>query len=190
MPRFIVGEARAQASLFPECLDDYMDDDNPVRVVEAFVDGLNLGALRFERTQAKATGRPGYESSTLVKIYIYGYLNRIPSSRRLERETGRNVEMMWLTHRLSPDHKTIAQFRKDNAKAIVAVCREFVGVCRRLSLLTEGEVAIDGSKFKAVNNRDKNFTEAKMKRRLEGIDKAIAHYLTELDEADRARTHE
>jgi len=186
MPRFIVGQVRAQASLFPERLDDYVDEDNPVRVVEAFVEALDLKALGFERAEPKATGRPGYEAATLLKIYIYGYLNRIPSSRRLERETRRNVELMWLTHRLCPDHKTIAEFRKDNGPAIMAVCREFVGVCHRLSLIPGEEVAIDGSKFKAVNNRDKNFTEAKMKRRKEGIEQAITHYLEELDEADKA----
>jgi len=185
MRRFIVGRDRTQASLFPERLDDYVAEDNPVRVVDLFVERLNLTDQGFDRVTPKATGRPGYESSTLLKIYIYGYLNRIPSSRRLEGETRRNVEMMWLTCCLSPDHKTIAEFRKDNGKAIVSVCREFVGVCRDMLALTEHQVAIDGSKFKAVNNRDKNFTDAKMKRRQEGIDKAITHYLTELDEADR-----
>jgi len=186
MPRFIVGRDRAQATLFPERLEDYVAENNPVRVVDMFVDGLDLNGLGFERSEPKETGRFGYEPSTLLKIYIYGYLNRIPSSRRLEDETRRNVEMMWLTCCLSPCYKTIAEFRKDNGKAIVSVCREFVGVCRGFSLLTEHQVAIDGSKFKAVNNRDKNFTEAKMKRRQEGIEKAIAHYLNELDEADRA----
>ena len=186
MPRFIVGRDRTQASLFPERLEDYVADDNPVQVVDLFVDGLDLNGLGFERCEPKATGRPGYEAATMLKIYIYGYVNRIPSSRRLEDETRRNVEMMWLTGCLSPDHKTIAEFRKDNAKALVSVCREFVGVCRGFSLLDEHQVAIDGSKFKAVNNRDKNFTQAKMKRRQEGIEKAIAHYLAELDEADRA----
>ena len=185
MPRFIVGEDRAQACLFPESLDDYVGEDNAVRVVEAFVEALDLKALQFERVEGKATGHPAYHASTLLKITIYGYLNRIGSSRRLERECQRNVEMMWLTHRLAPDHKTIAEFRKDNGKGIVSVCREFVGVCHRLSLLPGAEVAIDGSKFKAVNNRDRNFTEAKMKRRQEGMGKAIAHYLAELDEADR-----
>jgi transposase len=184
MPRFIQGQDRTQAALFPERLDDYVAEDNPVRVVDAFVDELNLTAPRFERVEPKATGRPGYEASTLLKLYIYGYLNRTPSSRRLELETRRNVEVMRLLHRLSPDHKTIAEFRKHNGKAIVGVCREFVGVCRRLSLLPRPEVAIDGSKFKAVNNRDKNFTAAKMQRRKEGIEGAITHYLAELDEAD------
>ena len=186
MPRFIVGRDRTQVSLFPERLEDYVAEDNPVRVVDLFVDGLDLNGLGFERCEPKATGRPGYEAATMLKIYIYGYVNRVPSSRRLEDETRRNVEMMWLTGCLSPDHKTIAEFRKDNGKALVSVCREFVGVCRGFALLNEHQVAIDGSKFKAVNNRDKNFTEAKMKRRQEGIEKAIAHYLAELDEADLA----
>ena len=130
MPRFIVGQDRAQASLFPERLEDFIDEDNPVRVVEGFVEWLDLKALLFERAEPKATGRPGYEPSTMLKIYIYGYVNRIPSSRRLEAETRRNVEMMWLTQRLTPDQKTIADFRKNNGKAIVAVCREFVRVCQ------------------------------------------------------------
>ena len=170
---------------FSRRLDDYVAKDNAVRGVEAFVDWLDLQGLGFSRTEDKVTGRFAYHASTLLKIYIYGYLNRIGSSRRLELECRRNVEMMWLTQRLAPDHKTIAEFRKDNGKAIVGVCREFVGVCHRFSLLADAQVAIDGSKFKAVNNRDKNFTDAKMKRRQEGIEKAIAHYLNELDEADR-----
>lgn len=186
MSHFIVGQDRAQCFLFPERLDDYVDKDNPVQVVDAFVEALNFKTLRFERTEPKATGRPGYDASTLLKIYIYGYLNRIPSSRRLELETRRNVEMMWLTNRLTPDHKTIAEFRKNNGKAIVAVCREFVRVCHWLSLVPEAVVVIDGSKFKAVNNRDRNFTTAKMKRRKEGIEKAINFYLAELDAADKA----
>ncbi len=186
MSRFVEGEDRAQSTLFPERLDDYIAEDNPVRVVEAFVDGLDLKAIGFERVEPRTTGRPAYHPSTLLKLYIYGYLNRIQSSRRLERETQRNVELMWLLRRLSPDHKTIADFRKDNGKAIGKVCREFVGVCRRLELFTQALVAIDGSKFKAVNNRDNNFTEAKMKRRLERVEKSIARYLEELDKADRA----
>jgi transposase len=186
MTRFVEGEDRTQSTLFPERLDDYIGENNPVRAVDVFVDKLNLNELGFERLQAKETGRPAYHASTLLKLYIYGYLNRVQSSRRLERETQRNVEVMWLTQRLMPDHKTIADFRKDNGKAIGAVCREFVGVCRRLQLFTQALVAIDGSKFKAVNNRDNNFTEAKMKRRLEGVEKSIARYLAELDQADQA----
>ncbi len=186
MPRFVEGEDRSQAKLFPERLDDYIAEDNPVRLVEAFVDGLDLEELGFKGVAPQATGRPAYHPSTLLKIYIYGYLNRIGSSRRLERECQRNVEMMWLTHRLSPDHKTIAEFRKHNSKALGGVCREFVGICRRLGLFTQALVAIDGSKFKAVNHRDQNFTKQKMKTRQERVERHIARYLAELDEADRS----
>jgi transposase len=187
MTHFVEGEDRTQSTLFPERLDEYIGEDNPVRVIEVFVDALDLESLGFERHQARAMGRPPYHPSTLLKLYIYGYLNRIQSSRRLERETQRNVEVMWLTQRLMPDHKTISEFRKDNGKAIVGVCREFIGVCRRLELFTQAVVAIDGSKFKAVNHRDKNFTEAKMKARQKRVEKSIARYLAELDEADRAQ---
>ncbi len=187
MTHFVEGEDRTQSTLFPERLDEYIGEDNPVRVIEVFVDALDLKGLGFERHQAHAMGRPPYHPSTLLKLYIYGYLNRIQSSRRLERETQRNVEVMWLTQRLMPDHKTISDFRKDNGKAIVRVCREFVGVCRRLELFTQAVVAIDGSKFKAVNHRDKNFTESKMKARQKRVEKSIARYLAELDEADRAQ---
>ena len=186
MTRFVEGEDRAQSTLFPERLDDYIAEDNPVRVIEAFVDALDLKELGFERHEAPTMGRPAYDPATLLKLYIYGYLNRIQSSRRLERETQRNIEVMWLTRRLMPDHKTIAEFRKTNGKGIGGVCREFVGVCRRLELFTQAVVAIDGSKFKAVNHRDKNFTENKMKRRQERLEKSIARYLAELDEADRS----
>ena len=187
MTHFVEGEDRTQSTLFPERLDEYIGEDNPVRVIEVFVDALDLKGLGFERHQPHAMGRPPYHPSTLLKLYIYGYLNRIQSSRRLERETQRNVEVMWLTQRLMPDHKTISNFRMDNGKAIVGVCREFVGVCRRLELFTQAVVAIDGSKFKAVNHRDKNFTEAKMKARQKRVEKSIARYLAELDEADRAQ---
>ncbi len=184
MKRFIEGADRDQSTLFPERLDDFIAENNPVRVVEALVEALDLGELGFAGINPHSTGRPAYHPSVLLKLYIYGYLNRINSSRRLERETQRNVELMWLIERLSPDFKTIADFRKDNGKAIRGVCREFVMLCRRLDLFTEAIVAIDGSKFKAVNNRDKNFTPAKMKRRLEQIDKSIARYLGQLDNAD------
>ena len=167
MTRFVEGEDRTQSTLFPERLDDYIAEDNPVRVIEAFVEALDLKELGFERYQPCAMGRPAYDPSMLLKLYIYVYLNRVGSSRRIERETQRNVEVMWLTRRLMPDHKTIANFRKDNGQAIKGACREFVGICRRLELFTQALVAIDGSKFKAVNNRDNNFTEAKMKKRLE-----------------------
>ena len=162
MSGFVEGIDRSQSSLFPAELEDYVAEDNPVRAVDAFVDGLDLGKLGFGRVAPLERGRPCYHPATLLKIYIYGYLNRVPSSRRLERECQRNVELIWLTGHLAPDFKTIADFRKDNGKAIREVCRSFVAVCRELDLLSEGSVAIDGSKFKAVNARDKNFTEAKM----------------------------
>ncbi|MDB6014054.1 MAG: hypothetical protein JWL65_6304, partial [Gammaproteobacteria bacterium] len=158
MKRFIQGEDRSQSTLFPECLEDYISEDNPARAIEAFVEELDLRALGFDGTMPEATGRPAYHPSTLLKIYIYGYLNRIQSSRRLEREAQRNLELIWLTGRLTPDFKTIADFRKDNGQAIRGVCREFITLCRSLDLFSEAIVAIDGSKFKAVNNRDKNFT--------------------------------
>ncbi|MEP6898326.1 MAG: IS1182 family transposase [Rhodanobacter sp.] len=185
MGRFVEGEDRSQSTLLPERLDDYVTEDNPVRVVDVFVDNLNLATLGFDRVIAQATGRPGYHPSTLLKIYIYGYLNRVQSSRRLEREAQRNIELMWLTGRLAPDFKTIADFRKDNGAAIRRVCREFVVLCRRLDLFSQALVAIDGSKFKAVNNRDRNYTRAKVQRRIEQIEESVARYLSELDSADR-----
>jgi transposase len=185
MKRFVEGLDRSQSTLFPETLEDFVAEDNAVRVIEAFVEALDLGALGFERVDPKATGRPAYHPSVLLKLYIYGYLNRVQSSRRLEREAGRNVEVMWLCGRLVPDHKTIADFRKDNGRAIRRVCARFVTLCRRLGLLATASVAIDGSKFKAVNNRDRNFTAAKMKRRMAQIEESVARYLKQLDSADR-----
>ena len=185
MSGFVEGIDRSQSSLFPAELEDYVAEDNPVRAVDAFVEGLDLGKLGFGRVAPLERGRPCYHPATLLKIYIYGYLNRVPSSRRLERECQRNIELLWLTGQLAPDFKTIADFRKDNGKAIGEVCRSFVALCRELDLLSEASVAIDGSKFKAVNARDKNFTEAKMKRRLERIDESIARYMAQLDTADR-----
>jgi transposase len=185
MKRFIQGECRAQSILLPEALDDYVTETNPVRVVDVFVDELDLGKLGFEGVEPAATGRPGYHPAVLLKLYIYGYLNRVQSSRRLEKEAQRNVELMWLTGRLMPDFKTIADFRKDNGKAIRSVCRQFVVLCQQLGLFSEALVAIDGSKFKAVNNRDRNFTSAKLKRRMEEIEASINRYLTDLDTADR-----
>ena len=175
MSGFVEGIDRSQSTLFPALLDDYVAEDNLVRAVDAFAEGLDLGKLGFSRVEPLEQGRPGYHPATLLKIYIYGYLNRVPSSRRLERECQRNIELVWLTGQLAPDFKTIADFRKDNGKAIREVCRSFVALCRELDLLNVASVAIDGSKFKAVNARDKNFTEAKMKRRLERIDESIAH---------------
>jgi transposase len=174
MKRFIEGEDRRQATLLPDCLEDYVSDDNPVRVIEAFIDELDLKALGFEGVVPEATGRPSYHPAALLKIYLYGYLNRIPSSRRLERETQRNMELMWLTGRLMPDFKTIADFRRDNGPAIRAVCTQFVSLCRRLNLFTQAIVAIDGGKFKAVNNRDKNFTRAKVQKRIAQVEASMA----------------
>ena len=185
MKRFIQGEHRGQSTLLPESLDDYVSDTNPVRVVDVFVDELDLATLGFGGVIPAETGRPAYHPAILLKIYIYGYLNRIQSSRRLEREAQRNVELMWLTGRLMPDFKTIANFRKDNSKAIRGVCRQFVLLCQQLGLFGENLVAIDGSKFKAVNNRDRNFTSAKLKRRMEEIEASISRYLAALDAADR-----
>ena len=185
MTGFVEGIERGQSTMFPARLDDYVNEDNPVRAVDAFVDGLDLGKLGFTGVQPLDTGRPGYFAGTMLKIYIYGYLNRIPSSRRLERECQRNLELIWLTGKLAPDHKTIADFRKDNGKAIREVCRAFILLCRQLDLLSEASVAIDGSKFKAVNARDNNFTQAKMKRRLERIDESITRYMEQLVTADR-----
>jgi transposase len=156
MKRFVSGVDRGQSTLLPECLDDFIDESNPVRVIDAFVDALDLGELGFDGVIPEATGRPSYHPSLLLKLYIYGYLNRVQSSRRLEREAGRNVEVMWLLGRLVPDHKTIADFRKDNGPALRKVCARFVELCREMGLLTTASIAIDGSKFKAVNNRDKN----------------------------------
>ena len=184
MTDFIQGENRFQSTLFPERLDDYIAEDSAVRVVDVFIDELDLSGLGF-RTEPKVTGRPAYDPTTMLKLYVYGYLNRIQSSRRLERESQRNVELMWLTGRLAPDFKTIADFRKDNGKAIRLVCREFVMLCRKLNLFADAFVAIDGSKFKAVNNRDRNFTKAKMKRRLQQIDESIERYLGQMASADR-----
>jgi len=185
MKRFVEGEDRNQSTLFPECLEDYIAEDNPVRVIDVFVDELDLGPLGFGRVEPKITGRPAYHPSMLLKLYIYAYLNRVQSSRRIEREAQRNVELMWLTERLSPDHKTISDFRKDNKKAVRGVCREFVVLCRRLNLFTQALVVIDGSKFKAVNNRDRNFTRAKMKRRLAQVEASLDRYFEQLEQADR-----
>jgi len=185
MGRFISGADRTQTTLFPPCVDDWIDEENPVRVVDAFVDALHLAELGFAGVEPAATGRPSYHPSVLLKLYIYGYLNRIQSSRRLEREADRNVELMWLVGRLVPDHKTIADFRRDNGAAIKQVCSRFVLLCREMGLLAGRSVAIDGSKFKAVNNRDRNFTKAKLERRRQQIEESVARYLSQLDTADR-----
>ena len=184
MSKFIKGQDRSQGTLFPERLDDYVEEDNPVRVIDVFIDDLDISGLGFKAEPAH-TGRPGYHPKTMLKLYVYGYLNRVQSSRRLEVEAQRNIELMWLTGRLAPDFKTIADFRKDNPEAIRLVCREFVMLCKKLNLLSEKLVAIDGSKFKAVNSRDQNFTKAKMKRRLKDVESTIERYLARLDETDQ-----
>jgi len=184
MSGFIKGESRSQITLFPEAVDEYIEEDNPVRVIDVFVDDLDLSILGF-KTEPADTGRPAYHPGVMLKLFIYGYLNRVQSSRRLEREAGRNVELMWLLGRLAPDFKTIADFRKDNTKAIRRVCREFVLLCRKLDLFADSLVAIDGSKFKAVNNRNRNFTRAKIKHRLKQIDDSIKRYLGQIASADR-----
>jgi transposase len=174
--------------MFPELLDDYIADDNPVRFIDAFVDGLDLQALGFERAVPRETGRPPYDPGDLLKLYVYGYVNRIRSSRKLETEANRNVEVMWLLGKLAPDFKTIADFRRDNGKPIRAVFREFTLLCRTLGLYGGELVAIDGSKFKAVNSRERNFTQQKLKVLRQQAEAKIARYLQELDENDAQET--
>ncbi len=190
MKRFIAGADRGQSTLLPECLDDWVDESNCIRVIDAFVDMLDLAELGFSGVKPAATGRPAYHPSVLLKLYIYGYLNRVQSSRRLEREAGRNLEVMWLLGRLVPDDKVIADFRKDNGPAIRKVCARFVELCREMGLLAKASVAIDGSKFKAVNNRDRNFTRAKVERRRAQLEESVARYLSQLDTADRQEPSE
>ena len=190
MKRFIEGESREQVTLLPECLDDYIGQDNPVRIVDAFVEELDLLSLGFQGADPAVTGRPAYHPGVLLKLYIYGYLNRIQSSRRLEREAQRNVELMWLTGRLAPDFKTIADFRHHNGAGIRNVCRGFIGLCRELKLFSQAIVAIDGSKFKAVNSRDRNVTPAKIDARQRQIEQSIQRYLDALETADRTQPAE
>ena len=184
MSGFIVGADRNQTTLFPESLDDYVAEESAVRVIDVFVDEMDLKSLGFKTISAD-TGRPGYHPAMMLKLFIYGYMNRVQSSHRLEKEAGRNIELMWLIGRLAPDFKTIADFRRDNGQAIQKVCRQFVMLCRKLSLFKDAFVAIDGSKFKAMNNRDRNFTKAKLKRRLQQVDESIARYLSEMESLDR-----
>ncbi|MGV0998885.1 MAG: IS1182 family transposase [Fluviibacter sp.] len=185
MKRFIEGDSKSQITLLPPCLDDYISQDNPIRVVEVFIDGLDLVGLGFSGATPAITGRPSYHPAVLLKLYLYGYLNRIASSRSLERESGRNLELMWLCGRLSPDFKTIADFRKDNGLAIRQVCRQFTQLCRQLNLFTDAMVAIDGSKFKAVNAHDQNFTQGKLAKRIKEVEESIEKYLIAMDTADR-----
>ncbi|MFH1341654.1 MAG: IS1182 family transposase [Pseudomonadota bacterium] len=184
MAGYIEGISRDQVTLFPDRLEDWIDEDHPVRVIDAFVDAMDLVDAGFGRMSPAQTGRPCYHPSVLLKLFIYGYLNRIPSSRRLEREAGRNVEAMWLTGRLVPDHKTIADFRKDNGLAIRKTCARFVELGRQIGVLSGGSVAIDGSKFKAVNNRDRNFTSGKIELRISHLEASASRYLEEMGRAD------
>ena len=186
---YIEGIARNQLILFPEAIDGYIEEDNPVQFVDAFVDSLGLEGLGFRYSRPEATGRPPYNPADMLKLYLYGYLNRIRSSRSLEKETHRNVELMWLLKKLSPDFKTIADFRKDNKKAIKQVCREFTLLCKRLELFGGELIAIDGSKFRAVNSKKRNFNEAKLKKAIREIDEKINGYLIELDDNDKEEAH-
>ena len=185
MDGFVQGDDRMQRTLLPDSLEDYVGEDNQVRVVDVFIDELDLAELGFKGLVPARTGRPAYHPSLMLKLYLYGYLNRVQSSRRLEREAGRNVEVMWLTRRLAPDFKTIADFRKDNGEAIRAVCRQFIAICRKLGLFAHAVAAIDGSKFKAVNTRDKNFTKAKLEKRMAQVEASIERYMGALEAADR-----
>jgi transposase len=185
MAHHILGQSRTQTTLLPEVLDDFVSEDNPVRVVDVFVDGLDLQTLGFERVIATGKGRPGYHPAVMLKLYIYGYLNRIQSSRRLEKESHRNVELMWLLTRLMPDFKTIADFRKDNGKGIKAVCRQFVQMCRQMNMFADSLFAIDGSKFKAVNSKDNNYLPSNVKYRINKIEKSIEEYLSKMDTQDK-----
>lgn len=185
MPRFVEGSDRRQIALLPDCLDDYVREDSAVRVVDVFIDELDLAALGFAGVVPEATGRPSYHPATLLKIYLYGYVNQVQSSRRLEREAQRNIELMWLTGKLAPDFKTVADFRRDNGEAIRAVCRQFVLLCRGIGLIGGATVAVDGSRFKAVNTRDKNYTPGAIRLRKDQVDASIARYLEMLDTADR-----
>ncbi|AQQ02875.1 IS1182 family transposase [Roseibium algicola] len=188
MSGYIEGVDRKQETLFPERLEDWIGEDHPVRVIDVFVDALDLAGSGFNRIAPAQTGRPGYDPAVLLKLFIYGYMNRVTSSRRLEKEAGRNVEVMWLTGRLVPDHKTIADFRKDNGPAIRKACARFVELCRQIGVLASGTVAIDGSKMKAVNNRDRNFTSGKVKLRISHLEQSAARYLEEMDRTDRQET--
>jgi len=183
---YIQGHARDQTLLIPAAVDDYVGADNPVRFIEAFVDDLDLSTAGFARSRPKATGRPGYAPGDLLKLYLYGYLNRVRSSRRLAAETGRNLEVMWLLRGLRPDFRTIADFRSDNRDGFKAVFRAFVMLCRRLDLFGRELVAVDGTRLKAVNSRRRNFTRQKLTGWIERADELIEEYLTNLDRIDRS----
>jgi transposase len=185
MSGFIEGTCRTQATLFPDRLDDYLTEENEIRVIDAFIGSLVLSDLGFKTVSAD-TGRPGYHPSTMLKLFVYGYLNRIQSARRLEREAGRNVELMWLLERLIPDFKTIADFRRDNRKGIRNTCRAFIGLCRQMNMFTDVIVAIDGSKFKAVNSKENNYTPKKLQFHIARVEKHIDEYLKQLEDSDKA----
>jgi transposase len=180
----LTGTERSQSLLLPERVEDYVGENNPVRFIDAFVDGLDLAALGFERVKAKATGRPGCDPSDMLKLYIYGYLNRVRSSRRLEAEAHRNLEVIWLMRQLKPDFKTIADFRKINRSAFREVFRSFVRLCRELDLYRRELLAVDGTRIKAVNSKDRNFTKASLKRDLARLDEHLERYLKDMNEAD------
>jgi len=184
MSHHVKGKSRSQATFFPEVLDDFVSTENPVRVIDVFVDELDLSELGFNGVVPKDTGRPNYHPAMLLKLYLYGYLNRIQSSRRLEREANRNIELMWLTERLAPDFKTIADFRKNNGEGIKQSCRTFIGLCRQLNMFSDAVVAIDGSKFKASNNKAKNYTPRKLDIEMARVEKHISKYLAQLDKSD------
>src|SRR5690606_24306995 len=188
--QYIQGEARSQGSLFPQSLDELVPEDHLVRVIEAYVARLDLRVLGFSKAQARQTGRPSYDPADLLKLYLYGYFQRIRSSRRLEAECQRNVEVMWLLGRLAPDFKTIADFRKDNGAAFAATCRAFVQFCRQVGLIAGQLVAIDGSKFQAVASARKQLSLKQLKRQQERLEKHITDYLAQLEAADRAEADE
>jgi len=181
---YIEGESREQRVLFPEVLDDYISEENLVRFIDAFVDGLAMEELGFDRTAPQETGRPPYDPRDLLRLYIYGYVNRIRTGRTLERECRRNVELMWLMRKLRPDFKTITDFRKDNRKAFKGVFRQFVLLCKGLGLVGGELVAVDGSKFKAVNSGQRNFSQKKLEERLKKIDEKVERYLDEMERGD------
>ena len=184
----IAGHDRSQTLLLPESLDDYVGPENPVRFIEAFVDGLDLTTAGFIRVDPKRTGRPGYDPADLLKLYIYGYLNRVRSSRRLEAETHRNIEVIWLLRHLKPDYKTIADFRRDNRKAFRPIFRQFVLLCRQMDLFGKELLAVDGTRIKAVNNKDRNFTRASLTKFIELADAKLDDYLQRLDQSDAAES--
>lgn len=182
---YIEGIDREQVILFPEVIDDYIEDENPVQFIDAFVDNLDLVELGFKYSEPRATGRPPYNPADMLKLYIYGYLNRIRSSRSLEKETIRNIELMWLLRKLRPDFKTIADFRKDNKEAIKKACKEFTFLCKKLDLFGGELIAIDSSKFRAANSKKRNFNEAKIKKALKEIEEKVDHYFQELENNDK-----